>query len=95
MTIIEEIAEDTRREMLQCQRHAIRFGAKMYARSTRTRIDTLRRNNIFAEDALPILKTRLRSLIKARRSGSWRYSHARYIGVMQCIGGELILSATE
>lgn len=93
MTIIEEIAEDARREMLQCQRHAIRSGAKMYARSRRTRIDTLHRMNITGSNpALPLLKNHLRALIKARHTSSWLWSRARYIGVMQCIGGELILA---
>ena len=91
MTIILEIAEKIRREMLQGQRHAIRSGAKYYARSRVTRANTLHRMNILAEPAMPILKNHLRALIQARKSGSWRYSHARYIAVMQCIGGELIL----
>ncbi len=92
MTLIHEIAEDARREMLQCQRAAIREGAKYYARSRVTRASTLHHMGIIAEPALPILKNHLRSLMQAHKSRSWRYSQARYIAVMQCIGGELILA---
>ena len=92
MTIILEIAEDIRREMLQGQRAAIRSGARHYARSRVTRASTLHHMGIIAEPALPILKCHLRSLLQAKHQGSWRYSLARYIAVMQCIGGELILA---
>lgn len=91
MTIIQEIAEETRREMLQCQRAAIRSGAGYYARSARTRTNSLRRMGV-VEPALPALKLQLRSLMQARKTGSWRYSLARYIAIMQCIGGEMILA---
>lgn len=93
MTIIDEIAEDTRREMLQCQRRAIRFGAKMYAKSAQTRGNTLFNLGVMFSPALPLLKLQLKALINARSTGSWRYSQARYIAVMQCIGGELILAS--
>lgn len=94
MTIIQEIAEETRREMLQCQRAAIRSGAGYYARSARVRTDALHRMNILAEykPAMPALKYQLRALMQARKAGSWRYSLARYIAIMQCIGGEMILA---
>ncbi len=92
MTHILEIAEDARREMLQCQRAAIRSGARYYARSPRTRLDSLRRMGVLVDPILPALKFQLRSPLEARHQGSWRYSQARYIAVMQCIGGELILA---
>ena len=93
MTIIQEIAEETRREMLQCQRAAIRSGAQYYAKRRNTRFDCLWKLRITPSDTtLQDLKNQLRALMHARKSGSWRYSHARYIAVMQCIGGELILA---
>lgn len=91
MTIIQEIAEETRREMLQCQRAAIRSGAGYYARSARTRANSLRRMGV-VEPALPALKLQLRALMQARKAGSWRFSLPRYIAILQCIGGELILA---
>ena len=95
MTLIQEIAEETRREMLQCQRAAVRSGAKYYARSARTRANSLRRMGV-VEPALPALKLQLRSLMQARKSGAWwRYNHAKYIAVMQCIGGEMILAKKQ
>ena len=93
MTIIQEIAEETRREMLQCQRAGVRHGAAVYARSTSARLHALHGMDIIFSPALPPLKRALRAQMQARKAGSWRFSLPRYIAILQCIGGELILEA--
>lgn len=93
MTIIQEIAEETRREMLQCQRQAVRSGAAFYAGRRNTRFDALWNLGITPSDTtLADLKKQLRAMMQAKTAGSWRYNHARYIAIMQCIGGEMILA---
>lgn len=93
MSIIQEIAEDLRREQLQTKRVSVRYGASMYARRVNTRIEALEALNICSSSAnLSLLKKQLRAMVQARKAGSWMFSLPRYIAILQCIGGELILA---
>lgn len=93
MTIIQEIAEELCREQLQTKRAAVRSGARYYAGSPALRKDTLTQMGICSSVAiLFLLKKQLRAMMQARKAGSWSFSLPRYIAILQCIGGELILA---
>ena len=99
MTRHSAALETFRRMFIRQRRAAIRAGARLYASDPRVRAGALRRNNVlsaYIQDSDPLrlayFKGAARAMKQMQMRGHWGYSEARYIAIMQCLYGEMILA---